>query len=151
MLERGVSKVAAVAILESISGNGVRSSLGEPPKEQGSGLGTSAIEEVFEAPKFFTQGQLDVMPQSVHVPPLDSPEMRDLADDEVVEALVFVEADGQVSDVQIVSGNPLFAAAVKRGFLGAIFWPGQLRGRPVPSKVVVKVGYPGTPRQSRGQ
>lgn len=92
--------------------------------------------------KYYGVQQLDSLPSPVYVPALDSEEMLGTWREELVEVLLSIETDGSVSDVEIISGSPLFADRVRQGFLRAVFWPGRKNGQSVSSKIVIQIGYP---------
>ena len=127
---------ASVTHIQSQSAGAADKSGNGAQRQVGSGAEKPDVTGIADE-HYFDVGNLDVAPQPVHVPALDSKEMLGFPSASGVELLVYVENDGRVSRVDVLAGEHPFSSKAREGFLGALFWPGRVNGLAVPSRVVV--------------
>lgn len=59
----------------------------------------------------------------------------------IVEVTFYVTSDGNVEDVRVLHGHPLFDEAVRRALLGWTFTPGSIDGKPARMRRHLKIPF----------
>lgn len=98
---------------------------------------------VVQGLRYYTVAELDVRPQvATHVMP-DYPADVFSGTRGRVVLRILIGVDGAVDDATVVAARPpgLFEPAATRAFAAARFTPGQIRGKPVPSQLVIEVTF----------
>ena len=93
---------------------------------------------------YYSARDVDVHPRALRTITPDYPEDADRQRvSGTVRLQLKIEADGRVSDVEIVHADPpeLFNESAIRAFRGARFAPAQRSGRPVRAQVLIEVVY----------
>ena len=93
---------------------------------------------------YYTARDLDVQPRALREIVPDYPPDADRSRlSGRVRLQLELEADGRISDVDVVSASPpgVFEASAVRAFREARFAPAQKNGRPVRARVVIEVLY----------
>ena len=93
---------------------------------------------------YYSARDLDVQPHALRIIRPDYPIAADRQKvSGTLRLQLKLEADGRVSDIDVVSANPpgLFEESAIKAFRDARFVPAQKNGRPVRALVVIEVVY----------